>query len=89
LLLGPASSPQKAGESFIERAEGFWELWSEAEEHLEPTADYLVTAAGRLGECLVYLAASGDKERAEESAERAAVVAGLRPGDLRGYSAYA
>jgi tetratricopeptide (TPR) repeat protein len=65
-LLGPVSSPQKAGRSFSRRAEGFRELWREAEEHLELTADYLATAAGTLGECLVYLAASGDKERAEE-----------------------
>jgi tetratricopeptide (TPR) repeat protein len=50
----------------LERAEGFWELWGEAEEHLIPTVGYLATAAARLGECLVYLAASGDRERAED-----------------------
>jgi hypothetical protein len=33
---------------------------------VEPTADYLAKAAGILGECLVYLAASGDRERAED-----------------------
>jgi len=48
----------------LERARGFRDLWREAEEHRRPTADYLATAAARLGECLVYLAASGDKERA-------------------------
>jgi len=50
----------------LEEAKGFWELWKEAEEHLELIAEYLTTAASRLGECLVYLAASGDKEKAEE-----------------------
>jgi len=53
-------------EELLERAKGFWELWKEAEEHLEPTARYLATAAHTLGEYLVYLAASGDKETAEE-----------------------
>jgi hypothetical protein len=53
-------------EELLERAKGFWELWREAEEYRKPTADYLSTAAGRLGECLIYLAVSGDKERAEE-----------------------
>jgi hypothetical protein len=53
-------------EELFERAKGFWELWKEAEEHLKPTANYLTTAAAVLGECLVYLAASGDKKRAEE-----------------------
>ena len=50
----------------LERAEGFRDLCEEAEEHRELTADYLATAAFRLGECLVYLAASGDRERAED-----------------------
>ena len=50
----------------LERAKGSLELWKEAEKHLVPTADYLTTAAVILGEYLVYLAASGDKERAEE-----------------------
>jgi energy-coupling factor transporter ATP-binding protein EcfA2 len=53
-------------EELLERAKGFWELWKEAEKHLEPTARYLATAAHTLGEYLVYLAASGDKEMAEE-----------------------
>jgi len=53
-------------EELLERAKGFWELWREAEKHLELTAIYLETAAHTLGEYLVYLAASGDKERAEE-----------------------
>jgi len=46
------------------RAEGFWDLWREAEKHLEPTAVYLATAAFTLGEYLVYLAASDNKEEA-------------------------
>jgi len=53
-------------EELLERAKGFWELWKEAEKHLELTARYLATAAHTLGEYLVYLAASGDKETAEE-----------------------
>jgi DNA-directed RNA polymerase subunit H (RpoH/RPB5) len=56
----------KSWEELLERAKGFWELWREAEEYRKPTAIYLATAAGRLGECLIYLAASGDKERAEK-----------------------
>jgi len=53
-------------EDLLERAKGFWELWEEAEKHLELTARFLATAAHTLGEYLVYLAASGDKETAEE-----------------------
>ena len=56
----------KSWEELLERAKGFWELWREAEEYRKPTTLYLATAAGRLGDCLVYLAASGDKERAEK-----------------------
>ena len=56
----------KSWEELFERAKGFWDLWREAEEHRELTAGYLAKAAGTLGECLVYLAASGDKKRAEE-----------------------
>ena len=52
-------------EELLERAKGFWELWKEAEEHREPTVGYLAKAA-LLGEYLVYLAASGDRERAED-----------------------
>jgi hypothetical protein len=48
----------------FERAKGFWELWREAEEHLELTAWDLATAAHLLGEYLVYLAASDNKEEA-------------------------
>jgi tetratricopeptide (TPR) repeat protein len=55
----------KSREELFERAEGFRELWKEAE-NLRPTAEYLPTAASILGECLVYLAASGDRERAED-----------------------
>ncbi len=54
----------KSWEELLERAKGFWELWKETEEHLKPTAEYLAAAAVRLGECLVYLAASGDGKRA-------------------------
>jgi len=53
-------------EKLLKRAEGFRDLWSEAEKHRRPTAGYLAKAAVILGECLVYLAASGDRERAEE-----------------------
>jgi tetratricopeptide (TPR) repeat protein len=53
-------------EELLERGKGFWELWKEAEKHLELTARYLATAAHTLGEYLVYLAASGDKRGAEE-----------------------
>ena len=56
----------KSWEELLERAKGFWELWSEAEKHLVPTAGYLAAAAAMLDKCLVYLAASGDRERAEE-----------------------
>jgi len=56
----------KSWGGLLERAEGFRELCEEAEEHRIPTADYLEAAASTLGECLVYLAASGDRERAEE-----------------------
>jgi hypothetical protein len=53
-------------EELLGKAEGFRGLWEEAEEHLKPTAGYLATAAGTLGRCLVYLAASGDGKRAED-----------------------
>jgi len=56
----------KSWKELLERAKSYWELWKEAEKHLVPTVGYLTEAATRLGECLVYLAASGDKERAEE-----------------------
>ena len=56
----------KSWEELLERAKGFWELWEEAKKHLEPTARYLATAANILGDCLVYLVASGDKRGAEE-----------------------
>jgi hypothetical protein len=54
----------KSWDDLLERAKGFCELWREAEKHREPTAVYSTKAAVRLGECLVYLAASGDRERA-------------------------
>ncbi len=55
----------RSWKELLERAKGFWELWNEAEKHHEPTADYLAMAAGTFDEYLVYLATSGDKERAE------------------------
>jgi tetratricopeptide (TPR) repeat protein len=56
----------KSWEELLERAKGFWELWKEAEEHRERTVGYLAKAVFILGEYLVYLAASGDRERAED-----------------------
>jgi energy-coupling factor transporter ATP-binding protein EcfA2 len=56
----------KSWGEFLKRAKGFWELWRGADEHLEPTTIYLTTAAFILGEYLVYLAASGDRKKAEE-----------------------
>jgi len=56
----------KSWGELLERAEGFRELWKKAEEHRRPTAEYLATATAILGGCLVYLAASGDRERAED-----------------------
>jgi len=53
-------------EELLKRAEDFRELCEEAEKHLVPTAGYLAAAAAILDDCLVYLAASGDRERAEE-----------------------
>ena len=54
----------RSWEELLERAKGFQELWREAEKHLEPAAVYLATAAHTLGEYLVYLAASDNKEEA-------------------------
>jgi hypothetical protein len=56
----------KSWEEFLKTAEGFRGLWREAEEHLEPTADYLATAARILGQYMIYLAASGERKGAEE-----------------------
>jgi hypothetical protein len=56
----------KSWKELLERAEDFQGLWNEAKKHRKPTARYLATAALPLGEYLVYLAASGDKEMAEE-----------------------
>ena len=53
-------------EELLKRAKGFCKLWKETVKHLEPTARLLETATVIFGECLVYLAASGDRERAEE-----------------------
>jgi hypothetical protein len=49
----------------LEKAEGFQKLCREAEPP-EPAAVYLAPAAYALGDCLVYLAASGDKKKAEK-----------------------
>jgi len=56
----------KSWKELLERAKGFWELWKEAEKHLEPTARYLAAAAVIFGNYLVYLAVSGDGERTEK-----------------------
>jgi tetratricopeptide (TPR) repeat protein len=53
-------------EELLKRAKGFCKLWKETVKHLEPTARLLETATVIFGDCLVYLAASGDRERAEE-----------------------
>ena len=60
-------------EELLERAKGFRDLWRVAEKlpeltarYLELTTEDLKTAAVTLGECLVYLAASGDRERVED-----------------------
>jgi hypothetical protein len=53
-------------EGLLERAKGFRELWKETEEHPQLPADYLAIAASILGEYLVYLAISGDRERADD-----------------------
>jgi hypothetical protein len=50
----------------LERAEGFRDLWREAEEHRELTAEYLARAAATLGKYLVYLALSSNKDMANE-----------------------
>ncbi len=57
---------EKSWKDLLKRAKGFQKLWEKAKKHLKPTARYLATAADRLGEYLVYLAASGNRERAEE-----------------------
>jgi len=56
----------RSWKELLERAGSFRELWEEAKKHLKPTARYLAAAALPLGEYLVYLAASGNKETAEE-----------------------
>jgi hypothetical protein len=56
----------KSWEELLERAKGFRDLWREAEEHRKPTAEYSAKVASIFGEYLVYLAVSGDRERAEE-----------------------
>jgi Mrp family chromosome partitioning ATPase len=66
LALGARILAAKSWGELLERAKGFWELWKETEKHPDLIAEYLATAAGRLSEYLVYLAASGDKEMAEE-----------------------
>ena len=56
----------KSWKELLERAEGFQKLWREAGTYPELTAGYLATAAHILGEYLVYLALSGNKDMAEE-----------------------
>jgi len=51
----------KSWEELLERAKGFWELWGEAEKYPEPTTVYFKAANLTLGQCLVYLAVSGNK----------------------------
>jgi len=52
----------KSWEEFLKTAEGSRKLWMKTEKHYEPTTGYLAMAAAILGQYLVYLAASGDKE---------------------------
>jgi len=56
----------KSWGGLLERAKGFLELWREAEKYPQPTTGYFKAANLTLGQCLVYLAASGDKEMAEK-----------------------
>jgi tetratricopeptide (TPR) repeat protein len=56
----------KSWGELLERAKGFCWLWEETKEHRKPTAMYLTATASILGDYLVYLAASGDRERAED-----------------------
>jgi len=53
-------------EELLKRAEGFCVLWEEARGHRKPITMYLTATVSILGDCLVYLAASGDRERAED-----------------------
>jgi hypothetical protein len=69
----------KSWGELLERAKGFRELWKEAEKHPDLIAEYLATAAGRLSEYLVYLAASGDKEMAEELLKKLRRLLDYRP----------
>jgi hypothetical protein len=69
----------KSWGELLERAKGFQELWKEAEKHPDLIAEYLATAAGRLSEYLVYLAASGDKEMAEELLKKLRQLLDYRP----------
>ena len=66
-------------EEFLKTAEDFRRLWREAEEHLEPTADYLATAASILGQYLIYLAASGERKGAEELLKERRLLLDYRP----------
>jgi hypothetical protein len=56
----------RSWEELLERAKGFQELWEEAGKHPKLTAEYLKAATLTLSDYLVYLAASGDREGAEE-----------------------
>jgi fermentation-respiration switch protein FrsA (DUF1100 family) len=56
----------KSWEELLNKAMDFQVLWQETTEHRKPTARYLAAAAASLGEYIAYLAASGDRMRAEE-----------------------
>ncbi len=75
-------------EELLEEAKGFYKLWKKEKKRLQLAADYLA-AADILGNCLVYLAASGDRLRAEKLLKKVAAIAGLRPRGLCGHPAYA
>jgi hypothetical protein len=50
----------KSWEELLEKAKGFWELWREAEKYPKPTTGYFMAANLTFGQCLVYLAVSGN-----------------------------
>jgi len=60
----------KSWGDLLKEAKRFCKLWRKAEKHLEPSAIYLAVASSILGDCLVYLAVSGDRLRAEESLKK-------------------
>ncbi len=66
LALRARALATKSWGELLEKAKGFCGLWEETKECRELTAMYLATAVSILDDCLVYLAASGDRERAED-----------------------